>query len=258
MLIRSSIQKARRHLRAADPVMKAVIEAVGPFTLRLERDRFGMLVRFIISQQISTSASRSIRRRLQELAGPDGLKAANLAQFTGDQLRSVGLSPQKASYIFDLARTVCDGSVDLRQIGRLSDERIVEQLTQVKGIGRWTAQMFLIFSLGRLDVFPHDDLGVRTAIRNRYGLADLPDKNTAVAIAASWRPYATVASWYCWRTLDLVRKTDGKGLPHVASRRTTMAGKGRQTARKPATKFAHLRKKMEKNRIVSKISKKKK
>ena len=87
-----------------------------------------------------------------------------------DQLRSVGLSPQKASYVADLAHKVNDGTVDLRQIGRLSDERIVEQLTQVKGIGRWTAQMFLIFSLGRLDVFPHDDLGVRTAIRNRYGL----------------------------------------------------------------------------------------
>ena len=96
-----------------------------------------------------------------------------------DQLRSVGLSPQKASYVADLARKVNDGTVDLRQIGRLSDERIVEQLTQVKGIGRWTAQMFLIFSLGRLDVFPHDDLGVRTAIRNRYGLDDLPDKPTS-------------------------------------------------------------------------------
>ena len=106
---------------------------------------------------------------------------------------------------------VNDGTVDLRQIGRLSDERIVEQLTQVKGIGRWTAQMFLIFSLGRLDVFPHDDLGVRTAIRNRYGLDDLPDKQTAIAIAAPWRPYASVASWYCWRTLDLARKTDTVG-----------------------------------------------
>jgi len=91
----------------------------------------------------------------------------------------------------------------------------MEQLTQVNGIGRWTAQMFLIFSLGRLDVFPHDDLGVRTAIRNRYGLADLPDKETAFAIAAPWRPYASVASWYCWRTLDLDRKTNNvaKGYP---------------------------------------------
>jgi DNA-3-methyladenine glycosylase II len=152
---------------------------------------------------------------LQELAEPEGLKPANLAQFTPDQLRSVGLSPQKASYIADLAHKVNGGTVELRQIGRLSDERIMEQLTQVNGIGRWTAQMFLIFSLGRLDVFPHDDLGVRTAIRNRYGLADLPDKETAFAIAAPWRPYASVASWYCWRTLDLDRKTNNvaKGYP---------------------------------------------
>jgi DNA-3-methyladenine glycosylase II len=213
MLKQSNIQKARRHLRAADPVMRAAIDAVGAFTLRLEHDRFGMLVRSIISQQISTSAARSIRKRLQELA-PD-MTAATIAQFTVDQLRSVGLSPQKASYVADLAHKVIDGTVDLRQIGRLSDERIIEQLTLVRGIGRWTAQMFLIFSLGRLDVFPHDDLGVRVAIRDRYGLADLPDKQTAVAIATPWRPYASVASWYCWRTLDLARntKTVAKGYP---------------------------------------------
>ena len=110
-----------------------------------------------------------IFKRLRKLAGPRGLKAANLAQFTVEELRSVGLSPQKASYVTDLVRKVNEGTVDLRQIGRLSDERIMEQLIQVKGIGRWTAQMFLIFSLGRLDVFPHDDLGVRSAIRDNYG-----------------------------------------------------------------------------------------
>jgi DNA-3-methyladenine glycosylase II len=199
----TNIQKARRHLRAADPVMKAVIEAVGPFTLRPQRDRFGMLVRSIISQQISTSAARSIRMRLQELAGPDGIQAARLSQFAPDEFRSAGLSPQKASYIADLACKVVDGTVDLRTIGRFSDERVVERLTEVKGIGRWTAQMFLIFSLGRLDVFPHDDLGVRSAIRDRYGLPELPDKQTALAIAAPWRPYSSVASWYCWRALEL-------------------------------------------------------
>ncbi len=206
MFKQTDIRKARRHLRAADPVMRAVIDAVGPFTLRLERDRFATLVRSIISQQIATSAARSIRKRLQELA-PD-LTAANVAQFTVEQLRSVGLSPQKASYLADLARKVNDGTVDLRRIGRLSDERVVEQLTQVKGIGRWTAQMFLIMSLGRLDVFPYNDLGVRMVIRDRYGLANLPDKQTAHAIAAPWHPYASVASWYCWRALDLKRRAE--------------------------------------------------
>jgi len=207
-LTSARIQTARRHLRAADPVMKNIIDAVGPYTLRFERDRFGLLVRSIISQQISTSAARAIRRRLMELVGPDGVTVANLARFTVDELRSVGLSSQRASYVADLAAKVSDGTIDLPQIGRLSDERVVETLTQVKGIGRWTAQMFLIFSLGRPDVLPHDDLGVRTAIRDHYSLNELPDKATCHAIATPWRPYASVASWYCWRTLDLARKTD--------------------------------------------------
>ena len=208
MLKQTDIPKARRHLRAADPVMKAIIHAVGPFTLRCDRDRFGMLVRSIISQQISTSAARSIRKRLHDLAGPDGVTAETLATFTTEQLRSVGLSPQKASYVADLAAKVNDGTIDLRRMGRLSDAQVVEHLTQVRGIGRWTAEMFLIFSLGRPDVFPYDDLGVRTAIRDRYALTDLPDKHEALAIAEPWRPYATVASWYCWRSLDLKRNTE--------------------------------------------------
>jgi DNA-3-methyladenine glycosylase II len=187
--------------------MNAMIDAVGPFTLRFQRDRFGLLVRSIISQQISTAAALSIRKRLIELAGPDGLTAENLARFSTDEFRSVGLSLQKASYVADLAAKVNDGTVNLRQIGRLSDERVVETLTRIKGIGRWTAQMFLIFSLGRPDVFPHADLGVRTANRDRYGLDDLPDKATSLAIAEPWRPYASVASWYYWRTLDLDRNT---------------------------------------------------
>jgi DNA-3-methyladenine glycosylase II len=207
-LTSAQIQSARRHLRAADPVMKAMIDAVGPYTLRFERDRFAMLVRSIVSQQISTIAARAIRKRLMDLVGPDGLTAANLARFNTDELRSVGLSSQKASYVADLTAKINDGAVDLRQIGRLSDEAVVDSLTQVKGIGRWTAQMFLIFSLGRPDVFPHDDLGVRTAIRDRYGLDDLPDKTTSHSIATPWRPYASVASWYCWRSLDLERNTE--------------------------------------------------
>jgi DNA-3-methyladenine glycosylase II len=143
-----------------------------------------------------------------ERVGTKGLEPATLAQFSLEELRSVGLSLQKATYVLDLASKVHNGSVQLQQIGRLSDERVVETLTQVKGIGRWTAQMFLIFALGRPDVFPFDDLGVRTAIRERYGLSELPDKATAHAIADLWRPYASVASWYCWRVLDLERNTE--------------------------------------------------
>ena len=196
-------QRACRHLRTSDPVMRAMIDAVGPCTLRCDRDRFGVLVRSIVSQQISTSAARAIRTRLTELLGPDGVTAANLARFGTSDLRSVGLSSQKVAYLTDLQSKVNGGSVNLQHIGRLSDESIINTLTQVKGIGRWTAQMFLIFSLGRPDVFPYADLGVRTAIRDRYGLDDLPDRETAHGIAAPWRPYASVASWYCWRSLNV-------------------------------------------------------
>ena len=195
--------------------MKTMIDAVGPYTLRFERNRFGMLVRSIVSQQISTSAARSIRTRLQELVGPEDLTAANLTRFDVDQFRSAGLSGQKASYLADLASKVSEGAINLQQIGRLSDDRIVEHLTQVKGIGHWTAQMFLIFSLGRPNVFPHGDLGVRASIRDHYGLDDLPNKETSHSIAEPWRPYASVASWYCWRALDLARNEDtvAKGYP---------------------------------------------
>lgn len=209
MLNQTTIQKARRHLRANDPVMKAVIDAVGPCPLRPQRNRFPILVRSIISQQVSTAAARNIRSRLDAVLEPGGLKPENLARLAESDLRSVGLSRQKASYLLDLAEKTLDGTVRLDRISRLSDEAVIEMLTQVKGIGRWTAEMFLIFSLGRLDVLPVDDLGVRTAIKNLYGLEELPDKETCLGVAAPWRPYATIGSWYCWRSLDL-KQANGK------------------------------------------------
>ena len=202
----TTIQKARRHLRAADPVIKAVIDAVGPFTLRPERRRrFSVLARAIISQQVSTAAARTIRGRLEAIIDNGGLTAEGIGRLTEPQLRSVGLSRQKASYLLDLACKSLDGTVRLDRIGRLTDKGVIEMLTQVKGIGRWTAEMFLIFSLGRLDVLPVDDLGVRAAIKDLYGLDELPDKATCLELAAPWRPYATMGSWYCWRSLDLKR-----------------------------------------------------
>jgi DNA-3-methyladenine glycosylase II len=203
------IRSAMAHLRRADRVMAQVIEQVGPFTLKPDRNRFAMLVRSIVSQQISTSAARAIRGRLETLAAGQTLTPAAVAALDIDQLRSVGLSRQKAMYLSDLAQQCVAGEVRLDRLGRMTDERIIEQLTQVKGIGRWTAQMCLIFSLRRLDVFPHDDLGIRTALRNLYSLGELPDRETAHGIATPWRPYATVASWYCWRSLDLKRGGQG-------------------------------------------------
>lgn len=198
---------ALRHLRRSDPVMRRIVSEVGPFTLKPERNRFSMLVRSIISQQISTSAARSIRLRLEQLVAPAKISPESLVGLDETALRSVGLSPQKTAYISDLAKKALDGHLELRTIGRCSDEAVIERLTQVKGIGRWTAQMFLIFALGRLDVFPEADLGIRMAIRNLYGLPDLPDSTTGHTIAKSWRPYATVASWYCWRSLELAKTT---------------------------------------------------
>ena len=216
MLTPTIIQKARRHLRSADPVMRRLMDAVGPFTLRPERRRrFSVLARAIISQQVSTAAARTIRGRLEAIIANGGLTAEGIGRLTEPQLRSVGLSRQKAAYLLDLARKSLDGTVRLDRISRLPDEAVIEMLTQVKGIGRWTAEMFLIFSLGRLDVLPVDDLGVRAAIRDLYGLGELPDKATCLEIAAPWRPYATMGSWYCWRSLDLKRnvKPVAKGYP---------------------------------------------
>jgi len=201
-MTRKDHQAAQRHLRRVDPVMREIIRRVGPVKLRLERNRFAMLVRSIISQQISTSAARSIRLRLESLLAPDKITPARIAGLSLDQLRGVGLSGQKASYMLDLSEKVGTGDVDLQQIGRLRDDSVIERLTCVRGIGHWTAQMFLMFSLGRPDVFPFGDLGVRAAIRNSYGLADLPDRKTSESIADAWHPHATIASWYLWRSLE--------------------------------------------------------
>jgi DNA-3-methyladenine glycosylase II len=197
------IETAIVHLRRNDPVMKGVIRQVGPCGLRLRRDRFQMLVRSILSQQISGHAARAIRERLEALVAPEQLTSHNLAVLSAEQLRAVGISAQKGAYLLSLAQKVRDGELRLNTLGRLADEAVIEQLVQVKGIGVWTAQMFLIFSLGRPDVFPCDDLGVRQAIRKLYGLAELPDKATCTKIAVPWRPYASIATWYCWRSLEL-------------------------------------------------------
>lgn len=169
-----------------------------------------MLASSIISQQISTGAARSIKIKLDQLLGSDGLTPVNLSRYSPEDLRVAGVSPQKAKYLLDLAAKVHEREINLQYIGRYSDDKIIKQLTIVKGIGTWTAQMFLIFALGRPDVFPHEDLGVRSAIRNRYGLDELPDLETSTTIASTWRPYASIASWYCWRSLDIDKASVAK------------------------------------------------
>ena len=201
------IKAARLQLQKKDPVMKGVLKKVGPFEGKTTRDRFGTLVKSIVSQQISTSAARTIHQRLSDLV--NGTTGANfkvapeqLATFSIEELRPAGISKQKASYLLDLATKVNDGTIDLASIHKLSDEEAIAVLIEVKGIGRWTAQMFLMFCLGRLDILPVDDLGIKQAIAAAYDLPEMPSKKEIESIAEPWRPYASVASWYLWRSLE--------------------------------------------------------
>ncbi len=197
------VARALRHLRKSDPVLAEVIRRAGPFELEQRRGRFQSLVRSILAQQISTAVARSMFKKLEARLAPRKLSPENLSQLSFDDLRGIGLSRQKASYLQDLSAKVLDGTVRLHRVHRLTDEEIIDELIQVKGIGRWTVQMFLIFCLGRPDVFAPDDFGLRSAIQKLYALPELPKRAEAEEIAAPWRPHGTVASWYLWRSLDL-------------------------------------------------------
>ncbi len=143
------------------------------------------------------------------------MTATNILGLSVELIRSAGLSSRKVTYLFDLAEKVQSGQVHLSRVGRMSDAGVIDELVQVKGVGRWTAQMFLIFCLGRLNVFPDNDLGIRVALQKLYGLQELPDTATSQQIAKVWEPYSTVASWYCWRSGDLSRsqKNETTGYP---------------------------------------------
>ena len=195
------IKAARDHLRKNDPVMKAIIRDVGPFTVKARRDRFSTLVFSILSQQISTAAAKTIRGRL--LAAVDNkVTAEKMVKFDVDKLRELGISRQKVGYILDLADKVHSKSLDLSKLHRSDDETAIESLVQVKGIGRWTAQMFLMFSLARLDVLPVDDLGIKNAMVASYNLKD-PTKEAMTSLAQKWQPYRTIACWYLWQSLSV-------------------------------------------------------
>jgi len=196
------IEAAIGHLRKRDKTLRRIIDLHGPCQLTINPDPFPVLVRSIISQQISTAAAASIGKRLATLHRRKTLSAPWILGRTDDELRSCGLSPQKLRYIRDLAEKVTTKAVDLASIHERSDEEVSAELTQVLGIGVWTAQMFLIFSLGRLDVLPTGDLGVRAAIEREYQLPAHPTPKQCEEIAAPWRPYASIASWYMWRSSD--------------------------------------------------------
>jgi DNA-3-methyladenine glycosylase II len=196
------VQAGIRRLRKVDPILKEVIDRVGPFQLKLTKNRYHSLARAIVAQQISTAAARSIWKRLENLTAPKALTADAIIVLADEHLRGAGLSPQKLRYFRDLALRVADGRLPLTKLPKMSDEAVIEALVEVTGIGAWTAQMFLIFSLGRADVFAPDDYGLRAAIKNLYSLEVLPNRALALQIAEPWQPYRSIASWYLWRSLE--------------------------------------------------------
>jgi DNA-3-methyladenine glycosylase II len=195
---------AQRHLARRDPVLKRVIAAVGPCTLRIEPDGFHILTRAIISQMISTKAALAIAGRVQSLLGEDGITPAALLAAEIDALRGAGLSASKVQALRDLAERVHTGVLPMARLPELSDDEVIGHLVPVRGIGRWTAEMFLIFSLGRLNVLPVGDFGLRAGVQEQYGLKELPGAETLRKLAARWEPYRSIATWYFWRSRGAV------------------------------------------------------
>src|SRR5215472_16071621 len=195
------VDTAVAHLSSIDPVMADAIARVGPCTLAPNPNVFETLVDAIISQQISVKAADAIMARLRAAihAGSDGLiRPEALALLDQDAMRAVGLSPQKMRYIRDLTDRVTSGQLDLEQLSELDDETVITELVKVKGIGRWTAEMMLIFSLGRPDVLPVDDLGFLEGVREAYSLSARPTPKEMRTRGELWRPYRTFATWYMW------------------------------------------------------------
>jgi DNA-3-methyladenine glycosylase II len=199
-----------RHLKRVDPVLARVIESVGPCRLQLRGGgtHFQALARSIVFQQLSGKAAGTIHSRFAALFPAAEPEPASLLAFTDAQLRSVGLSRQKIGYLRDLAEKVVSGALPLDDVERMSDDELIDHLVQVKGIGRWTAQMFLMFRLGRRNVLPELDLGIQNAIRRAYGKRKRPSPKQVRAIGAKWSPHSTVACWYLWRSLE---NGDGQG-----------------------------------------------
>jgi DNA-3-methyladenine glycosylase II len=202
--VRQELRDATAELARRDRKLARVIDAVGLPDLRRGRPRtehFAELVRAICYQQLAGAAARAIHGRLVALFDGEPTPEALLAIPTR-QLRAVGLSGNKAASVRDLAERVVAGEVELDRVGRMSDDDIVRELSLVRGIGRWTAEMFLIFQLGRLDVWPVDDLGIRKGYGRIHGLDPAPTARALEPLGDRYRPYRSVAAWYCWRAAD--------------------------------------------------------
>ena len=196
------MRKAIRHLQAADPVIAGIIARVGAYRIQFRDPGFETLVKSIVYQQLSGRVAQVIFNRLVGAVPGGLLTPASILALRPARMRKLGLSKQKTAYIRDLARLTRAGAVDFAALPALADAEVIERLTQVKGVGVWTAHMFLIFALRRLNVLPTGDLGIRSAIRKAYGMEELPKPAEIETLAERWHPYCTVASWYLWRSVE--------------------------------------------------------
>jgi DNA-3-methyladenine glycosylase II len=199
--------EAVAHLRAADDTLGAIIDARGPLDLETRQrgrpeDPYGALLRSIVGQQLSTKAARSIYGRLVELFGGSTPSPQELLDADPETVRAVGLSNAKVKYVRSLAEHVLSGELELERLPELGDEEVEREVTAVKGLGQWTAHMFLIFHLGRADVLPVGDLGVRRAVERAYGLEGLPSAEELERLGERWAPYRSLAALYLWESLD--------------------------------------------------------
>jgi DNA-3-methyladenine glycosylase II len=213
------------HLSKADPILARIIAKVGPVRIPMRRERFQALARAIIFQQLAGAAASAIYGRFVALfPGADFPTPEQVLAKTVGELRAVGLSEKKALYIRDLAEHIRDGKLNFHQFHTMSDQEVIEHLTMVKGIGKWTAEMFLMFNLGRPDVMPADDLGVQNAIKRHYRMRQRPNRKRLLKHAERWRPYRTAAAWYLWQSLNIVLP-DGAAKRVPPTKRRTKSAK---------------------------------
>ncbi len=196
------MRKAIHHLKKSDPVLSAIIERVGPCRMEFGPPEFHSLAEAIVYQQLNGKAAVTIFKRFAALAG-DPVTAEGILKLTDAQMRTVGLSKQKTSYLKDMAERAARGELDFKRLPQMTDAEVIEHLTQVKGVGVWTAHMFLMFTLRRPNVLPTGDYGVQVAIKKHYKKRKLPKPVQMEKIARAWEPYRSVACWYLWRSLDI-------------------------------------------------------
>ena len=195
-----SYKEATKFLKK-DPKLAKIIKQVGDYNVKITKNRYQSLVEAIIAQQLSGSAAESILKKFKKLYKSKFPKPIDVIKTPDSKLHSAGLSKMKVSYIKDLSKKIETNQLNMRIISTKSDEYVIDQLTNVKGIGRWTAEMFLIFSLGRLDVLPVGDLGLKKGIQLMHSFKELPNEEEIERLTESWRPYRTVATWYIWKSL---------------------------------------------------------